>query len=137
MYILQTYLRIFLKASKGLWIIIWLSSCSTSISLDIDRDKWVADYEGCAGYRSDVYETIIREKENLLGLSTQKILDLLGNPNKNELYKRNQKFFVYRLSQGNSCGTQKSKEDLFLIFRFNAMGLANEIYLNDVASPTE
>lgn len=137
MYILQTNLRIILKTCKDLGIIIWLLSCSTSISLDIDRDKWVADYEGCAGYRMDVYETIIQEKENLLGLSSKKILDLLGNPDKNELYKRNQKFFVYRLSPGNSCGTQKSEEDLFLIFRFNAMGLANEIYLNDVASPTE
>ncbi len=131
--------KILLNFLTSLGILISLHSCSTGISLDIDRDKWMADFDGCSGYRLYVYESIIQEKEKLLGLSTMKIMDLLGNPNKNELYKRNQKFFVYQISPGPSCEKPKIGEDenLFLIFRFNAMDLANEIYLNDAASPTD
>lgn len=93
--------------------------------------------DGCSGYRMDVYENIIHEKEILLGSTNGKIIDLLGRPNKNELYKRNQKFFVYQISPGKSCNSKFDQANIYLIIRFNAMGLANEIYLNEEASPTE
>jgi hypothetical protein len=84
----------------------------------------------------DVYQHIMENKEKLLGLSNKKIIQLLGNPNINELYTRNQKFFIYRVSPGPSCSSNTNTPDIFLIFRFNATGLVNEIYLNDEASPT-
>jgi outer membrane protein assembly factor BamE (lipoprotein component of BamABCDE complex) len=111
-------------------------SCSHTVSLDIDLEKWSNDYEGCHGYRLQVYEQVVDQKENLLGLSTQEIIKTLGNPNINELYQRNQKFFVYRISPADVCQIPKDNNSIFLIFRFNAMGLASEIYLNDEASPT-
>jgi hypothetical protein len=119
------------------WYIILIFSCSTSVSLNIDKEEWMKDYDGCSGYRMDVYDKILKEKDHLLGLSTGKILEILGNPNMNQLYKRNQKFFVYQISPGSACPHQDTGEELFLIFRFNAMGLTNEIYLNDEFSPTE
>ncbi len=119
------------------WYIIFIFSCSTSVSLNIDKEEWMKDYDGCSGYRMDVYDKILKEKDHLLGLSTGKILEILGNPNMNQLYKRNQKFFVYQISPGSACLHQDTGEELFLIFRFNAMGLTNEIYLNDEFSPTE
>lgn len=114
-----------------------MESCTNTISLDIDKHKWVADLDGCLGYRMEVYEKIIHEKEALLGSTNGKIIDLLGRPNKNELYKRNQKFFIYQISPGKSCNARSDTENIYLIIRFNAMGLANEIYLNEEASPME
>ncbi|MBR9997966.1 MAG: hypothetical protein KFF73_03300 [Cyclobacteriaceae bacterium] len=112
-------------------------SCSSPVSLNMDKARWISDQEGCTGYRMEVYQNIMNEKDKLLGLSNKKIVQLLGNPNINELYIRNQKFFVYQVSSGKSCGGQAKEPDLFLIFRFTAMGLVNEIYMNDKASPTD
>jgi hypothetical protein len=116
--------------------ILFFLSCSHTVSLDIDLERWIEDHDGCQGYRMQTYQRVIEQKENLLGLSTKEIIKTLGNPNINELYQRNQKFFVYRISPADLCLLSKENASIFLIFRFNAMGLANEIYLNDVASPT-
>jgi outer membrane protein assembly factor BamE (lipoprotein component of BamABCDE complex) len=114
-----------------------LSCTGPSVSLNIDLERWKEDHDGCKGYRMQVYRKVISNKEDLLGLSTKAIVKLLGNPFINELYQRNQKFFVYRITPSASCGKQAETEEIFLIFRFNAMGLANEIYINDIASPTD
>lgn len=117
-------------------IIYLISACSRGVTLELDKVQWKNDYEGCSGYRLDVYQHIMENKEKLLGLSNKKIIQLLGNPNINELYTRNQKFFIYRISPGPTCSPNTNRPDIFLIFRFNATGLVNEIYLNDEASPT-
>lgn len=134
---IQSFIKFHTIHFFGLWIFILMESCTNTISLNIDKDNWVADHDGCSGYRMKVYEEIIHDKGIILGLSTSEIIELLGKPNKNELYKRNQKFFVYQISPGKSCEAHDYSSDIFLIFRFNAMGLANEIYLNEEASPTE
>ena len=117
-------------------IIYLITACSPGITLDLDKVKWKNDHEGCSGYRMNVYQHIMQNKEKLLGLSNKKIIQLMGNPNINELYTRNQKFFIYRVSPAPSCSSNTITPDLFLIFRFNATGLVNEIYLNDESSPT-
>lgn len=114
-----------------------VTACMPATRLDIDKNRWISDHEGCSGYRLETYREIVDHKEKMLGLSNERIIRLLGPPNINELYKRNQKFFIYRISGGDFCDGSQSAPPLFLIFRFNATGLANEIYLNDKASPTE
>jgi hypothetical protein len=112
-------------------------SCSPGISLDLDKEQWKNDHNGCIGYRMKVYKEILKNKEKLLGLSNKKIVQILGNPNINELYSRNQKFFIYQVSPDQSCeGMEENTSGIFLIFRFNATGLVNEMYINDNASPT-
>ena len=91
----------------------------------IDLEKWKDDKWGCFKERSKALPELILQKEKLKGLSQDAIVDLLGRPDKNELYKRNQKFFYYYLTPGEKCGKDTITQRLSL--RFNAMGFAKEV----------
>jgi outer membrane protein assembly factor BamE (lipoprotein component of BamABCDE complex) len=71
-------------------------------------------------------EAIQNQKEKLLALKESQIIELLGRPDRNELYKRNQKFFYYYLMPSPDC-PNASTESKRLVIRFNAMGLAKEV----------
>lgn len=68
----------------------------------------------------------MNKTESLKGLSEDQILSLLGRPDRNELYKRNQKFYYYDIEPGKSCDTSTLK-NWQLVFRFNAMSRAKEV----------
>jgi outer membrane protein assembly factor BamE (lipoprotein component of BamABCDE complex) len=55
------------------------------------------------------------------------IIALLGRPDQNELYSRNQKFYYYSLEPGKVCGMNSESKRLSV--RFNATGRAKEIEL--------
>lgn len=66
------------------------------------------------------------QKNKLLALDEMEIINLLGRPDENELYKRNQKFYHYFLEPAESCAPS-AKKPVKLILRFTAMGLVNEV----------
>lgn len=94
--------------------------------INLDLNAWKNDKHACSGYRSQRIEEIKVQKEKLLALDESQVIKLLGRPDRNELYKRNQKFFQYYLEAGSRCAEPKD-EALKLIIRFNAMGLAKEV----------
>lgn len=57
------------------------------------------------------------------------IVELLGRPDRNELYKRNQKFYYYYLTPAPECANYNANSSTRLAIRFNAMGLAKEIMI--------
>jgi len=91
----------------------------------IDWVAWQADREGCNGIRTLAIDTLSAQKNLLLGLSEMEIIKVLGKPDKNEPYKRNQKFFYYFLEPGETC-KQAQSSPTYLQLRFNAMGMAKE-----------
>jgi hypothetical protein len=91
----------------------------------IDLKAWKADRNGCASKRSEMIDAIRKEKAKLLALDEMQIVTLLGKPDRNELFKRNQKFFYYFLEPSAQCETH-GDNPLRLSIRFNAMGLAKE-----------
>ena len=68
------------------------------------------------------------QREKLKGLSEDGILKLLGKPDQNELYKRNQKFFYYFVEPSGKCDSTKTKAKRLSI-RFNAMELAKDVVI--------
>lgn len=74
-------------------------------------------------------ETSLEQQKNkLLGLTEAQIGTLLGRPDDNELYKRNQKFYHYAIEASKNCGAvAPGKSPKELIIRFTAMGIANEV----------
>jgi hypothetical protein len=56
-----------------------------------------------------------------------KVVELLGRPDQNELYTRNQKFYYYFIQPAPDCGGSKDSISSRLVIRFNAMGLAKEV----------
>ncbi len=112
-------------------VFIVLSGCGKSLpTLDnLDLKEWEKDKNACGSYRSDNMETLLAQKEKLLAMKEMQIVELIGRPDRNELYKRNQKFFYYYLKPAPECSTYNADSSARLAIRFNAMGLAKEIMI--------
>ena len=112
----------------SIFFILVIAGCSKPLpEFDkLDLAAWRNDKHACAGYRTSTIETIRSQKEKLLALKESQIIELLGRPDRNELYKRNQKFFQYSLEASSACENPKT-DALLLVIRFNAMGLAKEV----------
>lgn len=111
--------------------IVLLTSCGKSLPTleGIDLKAWKEDHDACLGVRSKMIDAISTEKEKLKALDEMQVVSLLGRPDENELYTRNQKFYNYYLEPGPGCenGVEHPKK---LILRFNAMGLAKETLID-------
>jgi len=93
---------------------------------NMDLNAWKDDRFGCQGRRHEQLTPFLQQKEKLLALKESQIIKLLGKPEENELFKRNQKFFRYYLQGSKNCpGDSISVQKLVL--RFTAMGLCNEV----------
>lgn len=113
-----------------LLLIIVVSSCSRPRPdlEEIDLVAWRNDRDGCSGVRMKMADAMIRQKEKLLRLSENEMANLIGRPDRNELYVRNQKLYSYFLKPSPTCAGNPPKQDSSrLVIRFNAMGIANEV----------
>lgn len=104
-------------------------SCSKPLPelTNFDLQTWKNDPNACLNKRAAFQQSIETQKEKLLGLKETQITKVLGKPDRNELYKRNQKFFYYYILPASTCDNPAT-ESLRLTIRFNAMGLAKEIF---------
>jgi len=94
----------------------------------IDLKQWKDDRFGCNGFRERSIDIFSSQKDKLKGLSEDDILKLLGRPDQNELYKRNQKFYHYYLEPSAKCDPTKQHARKLSI-RFNAVDLAKEVVI--------
>jgi hypothetical protein len=113
----------------SLVIIVTLFSCGKSLPelKGINKESWTDDKGACKNVRSRMIDDVKSQKDQLLALSEMQLVELLGRPDENELYKRNQKFYTYYLEPGPTCDSLTGDEALKLVIRFNAMGLAKEV----------
>lgn len=88
---------------------------------------WKDDRNACSGKRLAMMGSLEMEKTKLIALSEMEIISLLGKPDQNELYKRNQKFYTYFVQPAAACNTGNTDHPKRLVIRFNAMGLAKEV----------
>lgn len=72
-------------------------------------------------------EAVKASTDKLLALSEVDLVALLGRPDEEELYKRNQKFYYYYLQPSGNCDKTVTDSPLRLVIRFNAVGLAKEV----------
>jgi hypothetical protein len=111
-----------------------LSGCLEKIQVSFDNDSWKTDANGCKKIRIGIYKEIIESQNEILGLTNKEIIGVLGKPERNELYKRNQKFFIYQISPASKCSVNNDTEPLFLFIRFNAVGLSQEVFVQGAPS---
>ena len=112
-------------------LIIAFASCNKSVDIPgFNEDAWKHDRLGCEGIRYQMSNNLNNIKEQLKGLDLDEIESVLGKPDKIELGRRNQKYFIYAISPSQSCklsaDTIENKE---LSIRFNAIGLAYEVII--------
>ncbi|HCW08804.1 MAG TPA: hypothetical protein DGG95_15715 [Cytophagales bacterium] len=115
---------------KKIFIFFLLAALGCGRSLpqfeNMDMAKWRDDKNGCKGDRLKMINPLIEQKDKLKALSETEILKVLGRPDQNELWKRNQKFYHYFLEPSLKCDSSKTHAKQLTI-RFNAMDLAKEI----------
>jgi hypothetical protein len=113
---------------KWLFLSVVLISCGKPVPdiRDVDLNLWKEDKGGCQNIRSAELNDLKAQLESLKALSEKDIIELLGRPDRNELYKRNQKFYYYDIEPGKTC-FDSIKANQQLVLRFNAIGRAKEV----------
>lgn len=114
-----------------------LVSCTGSSPdlANFNEKEWIRDKNGCENIRESMISPLEESLDKLKGLSENEILQVLGSPDLNELYKRNQKFYIYNITPSIDCGPQESATKLFLEIRFSATNRAREIMIKEAGDP--
>jgi hypothetical protein len=117
-----------MKKILGISLAVILFSCGKPLPdlAPVDLDIWKSDRGGCNNQRAAFVNDFIAQQEELKGLSEDNIIKLLGRPDRNELYKRNQKFYYYDIEPGKNCDPNATANQQIVI-RFNAMSMAKEV----------
>lgn len=114
--------------------LILLFSCSSK-PLEIEGFNdyvWMRDRYGCASQRAVMLDPLMEAKSKIMGLREAEVLRLLGKPDEQEIYSRNQKFLIYFLEPNKKCEAPEDTEATAkaLNIRLNAIGVANEMYIS-------
>jgi hypothetical protein len=108
------------------------SGCSQKATItDFNENLWKSDQNGCKEERLKLYTVLLKHQDDVLGLNNRQIIKLLGMPERNELFQRNQKFFIYNITPAPLCKSDYDQESLFLFIRFNAVGLCQEVFIRN------
>lgn len=113
-------------------MVFYFISCTSSIDLaEFSAEDWKSDRNGCKSKRGSMLESVMAQKEQILGKAEHDVLKIMGRPDKNELYRRQQKFYIYYLEPGPLCeeSIQASDSASYLSLRFNATGIVKEIFV--------
>lgn len=118
-----------MSKSASVFLLLLCFACSKPLPKleGMDLQQWREDKNACGNLRKPMKEVIDREKTKLLGLDEVQLVTLLGSPDQNELYSRNQKFYYYFLGPAPSCHIKGDSVPDRLVIRFNAVGLAKEV----------
>jgi len=108
-----------------------LAGCRVKPSLGYNTDLWKSDKNGCQMERLKLYKILMDNQEELLGMNSRQIIKLLGNPERNQLYKRNQKFLIYNISPSGQCDVIYNGTPLYLFIHINAVGFSQEIFIQE------
>jgi outer membrane protein assembly factor BamE (lipoprotein component of BamABCDE complex) len=104
-------------------------SCSQNEKFDsFDSATWKQDKSACKDSRKALMNDFEGIRRELLGLAQDDVIDVLGRPDFQLLYKRNQKYYIYFIEPGIQCqGEKENSKARTVSIRFNAVGLASEI----------
>ena len=108
-------------------LLMQLTYCKRKKSIEnFDSDAWVEDQFGCGGDRLALMNDFLKVKFKLRGKKTSEIEDILGQPEGIELFKRDQKYYIYYMEPNENCESGAKEKPLKLYVRFSAVGIANE-----------
>ncbi len=95
----------------------------------LDLVKWRADQNGCQNIRAkQINDFKAIQQTEIKGRSANELGDLLGNPDRQQLADRNQKYYVYFIGRGPHCTDRTNLTNSPTVaIRFSAMGIATEV----------
>ncbi len=92
-----------------------------------DSVSWINDKNGCDSSRLTMKDQVLSLKHLMKGLKVNEIETLMGRPDAQELYQKNQRYYIYFIEPGGDCSLNNGEQPLALYIRFSAIGIANEI----------
>lgn len=92
-----------------------------------DEAAFRQDAGGCEGIRNEMKEQLFTIEEDLKGLGEQKVMQLLGKPDRHELASRGQKSFVYYIEPSPECTQTNTEKPLTMYIRFSALDAVTEV----------
>jgi len=119
-------IQLFAKATVLIALILF-AACQQAVDIeDFDEAAFRNDPDACQGQREAMREQVLRLPQALQGLTQQKVEATLGKADRQELYRRSQKYLIYYIEPGPRC-EQGVEEPFTMRVRFNSVGQANEI----------
>jgi outer membrane protein assembly factor BamE (lipoprotein component of BamABCDE complex) len=113
-----------------IWIIFLSFSCQDTVQIkDFDTTLWQKDRLACQNKRKDMINSLEAQKAQLKGMTRVNILYFLGRPDKQELYQRNQRFYIYHYEKGTQCKGKGDIQSKILKIRFSAIDLVTEVQI--------
>lgn len=113
------------------FIVCLLPACKSAPEIaGFDSKKWKDDPDACKNDRAKLLPLLEKNKGKLVKVESAEILMLLGSPDKKELYKRNQRFYVYFATSGSQCKGTKGNLGKTLRVRIDALQRVSEIVVN-------
>lgn len=116
---------------RGILFICLLTCCLTSCLKKVEVgnfnvEEWKKDKNGCLELRPNLIDELNQNKKAFLGLYQKDILDVFGQPEEQELYKRSQTYYVYYIDAASGC-PNPVEDPRKLFIRFTSLGIANEV----------
>jgi hypothetical protein len=112
-----------------LLLLLLMAACTENKTFtNFDAATWKQDKLGCKGDRRRLAADFEQIRRELLGLTQEEVLSLLGRPDFQLLLERTQKAYVYFVEPGPHCqGERETSRARTVSFRFNAVNRATEI----------
>lgn len=112
--------------NKIIPFLLLLVSCYSIPEIEgFNKAEWAAPLRECDDSKEEIARLILKNEALLLGEGQAEIKALLGDPDANELYVRNQKFLYYNLTASDSC--PNVDKALRLSIRFDALDRVKEL----------
>jgi hypothetical protein len=109
-----------------------LTGCNKELDIsNFDEAAWKADKMACRHKRGELENNLLEAKSELIELTQQDIISLLGRPEMQELYTRGQKFFIYYLTPSSKCDevSEFDGKPKLLYIRFSALNQVTEVFV--------
>ncbi len=109
-----------------------LSGCQSAGKFaEFNSGVWKNDRLGCGGKRQQLRGQFDKIRLELKGSTQAQVINLLGKPDFQRLYQRNQKFYIYFMEPGSQCqGKSEASRARTVVLRFSAIGLVTEVLYN-------
>ena len=110
-------------------VLTFLSSCNRKTEIaGFNSQAWKADAGSCKNVRNGMLAEFEKAKPELFGLAEKEVKAILGRPDGEELFERNQRYFYYYIESGSHCQTKgKMSGANHIKIRFSALSKVNEI----------
>ena len=116
-----------------LGLLILFTSCGKGVEIEnFDKNAWKNDPLACKNTRKAQIEALDKGKDLLKSLTPKQLINTLGRPDRQELYERNQRYYLYFYEKGAQCDGELDinlEKTPLIRIRFSAIDIVTEVII--------